>query len=96
MRLRTQRYAIGAANKLELRRWRPCRWRFLIQPPRIASLFKLLDGVVSYCKSFVFIQPFFQATYDLPGAPKCEGNGVSKDLSPCHARRRYILCKPVQ
>jgi hypothetical protein len=39
--------------------WRPCRGRILIQPPRIASLFKLLDSVVSYRKSLLFIQPFF-------------------------------------
>jgi hypothetical protein len=76
------------------------RWRFFIQSPRIASLFKLLDSVVSYCKSFLFSQTFFQSTYDLAGAPQGEGNRISEDFSLRHTglehkenarARRYIL-----
>jgi hypothetical protein len=77
-------------------------WLFLIQPPRIASFFKLLNCVIGDCKPLLFIQPFFQASDDLAGAPKRIGDGVPEDLSLRHeplehkenkSARRYILSK---
>src|SRR5262249_6689351 len=59
---------------------RPCRWRFLIESPRIAPLYKLLDGVVGDA-SLLFSQPSFRPLNDLPGAPQGESNRKSEDFS---------------
>jgi hypothetical protein len=70
--------------------WRLCRWRLFIQPPRIAALLELRDGVIRYRVSLLFGQTFFQATYDLAGAPQREGNRVPEDFSPCHEEIEHI------
>src|SRR5215471_802539 len=63
---------------------RLCRWLLLIQPPRIAAFFKLLDRVIGDCKLLRFSQPFLQASDDLAGAPQGESNRVSEDFSFRH------------
>ena len=55
----------------------------LIQSPRITTFFQLRNGVIGHRKPLLFSQTFFQGTYDLAHAAKCEGDGVWKDLSSC-------------
>jgi hypothetical protein len=72
--------------------------RLFVQPPRIAALFQLRDGVIGDGVTFLFSQPNLQAAYDLSGAPPCEGNCVPEDFSLCHWRnrtKRELACKPL-
>ena len=64
-----------------LRRWRLRRSCFLIQSPRITTLFQVRDGVISDGKSLLFGQPVLQAAYDLAGALQGERDYVPKDFS---------------
>ena len=74
----------------ELGRWRlRCRC-LLIQSQRITTILQLRDGVIGDRKSLLLGQPFFQTSNDLPGTPKCEGNGVAKNLTSCHAQSEHI------
>jgi hypothetical protein len=52
----------------------------LIQPPRVAALFKLLNRMVGDGKPLGFNQAFLQASDDLAGAPRGESNRVSAPL----------------
>jgi hypothetical protein len=57
---------LGGYLRSELRRWwLRCRC-CLIQSPRVATLLQLRDRVISDRVSLIFVQPFLQATYDLP------------------------------
>ena len=72
--------------------------RLFVQPPRIAALFQLRDGVIGDGETFLFSQPNLQAAYDLSGAPPCEGNCVPEDFSLRHWRnrtKRELACKPL-
>jgi hypothetical protein len=55
---------------------------------KIAAFFQLRDGVIGHRVTFLFSQPLLQATYDLSGAPQCEGNRVPKDFSLRHSLNR--------
>ena len=44
--------------------------------------------MIGHRVTFLFSQPLLQATYDLSGAPQCEGNRVPKDLSLRHSLNR--------
>jgi hypothetical protein len=57
-------------------RWRLRRRRLLVQPPRVATLFKLRDSVVRDGVTLVLGQSFFQTAHDLSGASKREATSV--------------------
>ena len=58
------------------------RWLILIQPPRIAAFFQLVDNVINDREPFVLAQSLLQSANNLAGSP--QGEGVSKDLTSCH------------
>ena len=63
--------------------------RLLVQPPRVATLFKLGDSVVRDGVTLVLGQTFFQTAYDLSGAPECESDRVPKHFSLGHASEEH-------
>jgi hypothetical protein len=64
--------------------------RLLVQPPRVATLFKLGDGVVRHGVTLVLGQSCFQTAYDLSGAPECESYRVPKHFSLGHFPLEHI------
>jgi hypothetical protein len=64
--------------------------RLLVQPPRVATLFKLGDSVVRHGVTLVLGQSCFQTAYDLSGAPECESYRVPKHFSLGHFPLEHI------
>jgi hypothetical protein len=80
----------GDPSARKLSRWRLRRWLVLIQLPRIATLFQLVDNVIGDREPFVLGQLRLQPANNLAGPPQGEGEGVSKDFAFCHfANRTY-------
>ena len=75
-----------AFRPIRLCRWRLRRRRLLVEPPRVATLFKLRDRVVRDGVTLVLGQSFFQTAHDLSGAPEGESDRVPKHFSLGHAQ----------
>jgi hypothetical protein len=78
----------GDPSACKLGRWRLRCGLILIQAPRIAALFQLVDNVIGDGVSLILAQSLFQPPDNLARSPQGVGDGVSKDLAAGHLDNR--------